>query len=140
MLNTFPNLTWIESYGQNTGTMQSLPDPRFFHDIWRSNRGIFVILMPTCSLACWLQLCCLPLCGILSGLGVMIFPKSGCAGIWVPLLLAAARVYALNFLPQRCRHVLHVHFILSTCLYLSTCLLQAYDGQILNSLVRVSKT
>ena len=51
--------------------------------------------MPICSLAYWLQLFFLPHCEIPSGLGVMIFLKSGYVGIWVPLLLAAARVYAV---------------------------------------------
>ena len=117
MLKTFPNSIWIESYGQNTVTVRSCSDPRFFQDIWRSNRWISVILMPICSLACWLQLCCWPHCEIPSGLGVMIFQSRTALEIWVPLFLAAARVYALNSLPRTSRLVFLSVFHLVDMLY-----------------------
>ena len=99
MLNTFPNSSWIESYGQNTGTMRSLPDPQFFHDIWRSNRWISVILMPICSLARWLQLCFFTTSWNSFWIGSYDFSKVGLHRNLGFLLLAAARVYALFLLP-----------------------------------------
>ena len=66
---------------------------RFFHDIWRSNRWIFVNFISIWSWDPWLQFLCWWLGLILPGLGFMIFLRSDCVGTGF-LPLAAARVYA----------------------------------------------
>ena len=63
---------------------------RFYHDIWRPHRWIFVIFISIWSLDPWLQLCYLLHCEIPFRSGVMNFLRSDCAEFRSPLPLAAA--------------------------------------------------
>ena len=98
MLNVFPNSIWIENYRWNTRTVRCFPELRFFHDIWRSNRWISVILVLFFFLVCWLQFICWSLCLILFGLRDMNFSCRTVQDFLGCSVSAAARVLRLFFL------------------------------------------